>query len=67
MKEAMLTPERFAELKGVHYRTVIHWLRDGKIPGAKWFPHGKGWWNIPASALSMEKPPRKPYKRRAKK
>jgi excisionase family DNA binding protein len=35
-----ITPRQAAEAFGVHYKTVMLWLRSGKIPGRK---IGKTW------------------------
>jgi predicted site-specific integrase-resolvase len=53
----MLTAQKFAEKMGVHYRTVLNWLNKGLIPGAeeKQTPMGN-YWEIPLSALTMERP-----------
>ena len=54
-----MTATEFAKIKGVSYRTVLNWLRQGLIPGAveKISAQGK-YWEVPAAALQMEKPKR---------
>ena len=55
-----LTTRRFAEAMKVNYRTALNWLRAGLVPGAeeKEIPlnPGRTYWEIPESALTMERP-----------
>ena len=54
-----MTATEFAKRKGVSYRTVLNWLRQGLIPGAVEKQSAKGkYWEVPAAALQMEKPKR---------
>lgn len=68
----MISTTAFAEKMGIHYRTALNWLRDGLVPGAneRELPGGIGnYWEIPVTALSMERPkpgPKKGSKRRKK-
>jgi len=52
-----MTARTFADEMGVNYRTALSWLRGGLVPGAeeKTSPVGT-YWEIPDTALSMEKP-----------
>jgi hypothetical protein len=54
-----MTANEFARLMGVNYRTVLNWLEKGFVPGAieKSGPKGR-YWDIPRSALQMERPNR---------
>lgn len=63
-----LTAQQFAEAMGVHYRTVLNWLHRQLIPGAveKETPFG-AYWEIPRSALTMEKPRPGPKPKKARK
>jgi excisionase family DNA binding protein len=47
----------FAEVMGVHRRTVLQWLKRGYIPGAELKIFG-GFkvWQIPEDAVSMSTP-----------
>jgi hypothetical protein len=55
--DEFMTAQLFAEEMGVHYRTVLSWLRNGLVPGAieRETPMGN-YWQIPHEALQMEKP-----------
>lgn len=51
----MVYAREAAEILGVHVDTVLRWLRDGKIKGARKVksPHPAGFiWRIPVKALS---------------
>lgn len=55
--ERMLTAVQFANEAGISYTTVMKWLRKGLVPGAaKKEDHRGEYWDIPASALAMERP-----------
>jgi hypothetical protein len=56
-KQNFYTARAFAKEMGVNYRTVLNWLEDNLVPGAEWkaSPIGE-YWEIPASALDMERP-----------
>jgi hypothetical protein len=53
----VLTAREFAAEMGVHYRTALRWIVAGLVPGAtlRSSPFGD-YWEIPATALSMERP-----------
>jgi len=34
-KQDYYTPREIAEMMGVHYQTVMNWLRSGKLRGVK--------------------------------
>lgn len=54
-----MTASEFAKKKGVSYRTVLNWIRQGLIPGAIEKNSVKGkYWDVPSAALQMEKPKR---------
>jgi hypothetical protein len=68
----MLTAKQFAERAKVSYPTVMKWLRDDFIPGAKKVasPIFGDYWEIPASSLrlvSKRKPGPKPGTKHKKK
>lgn len=53
----MLTAVQFANEAGISYTTIMKWLRRGLVPGAaKKEDHRGEYWDIPASALAMERP-----------
>ncbi len=56
-KERLLTAVKFAEEAGISYPTIVRWLKRGLVPGAQSVdtPMGKVW-QIPESALKMERP-----------
>jgi predicted site-specific integrase-resolvase len=56
-----MTAKQFAEQMNVNYRTALNWLEDGIVPGAerRTSPIGE-YWEIPDTALSMERPKRGP-------
>lgn len=67
-KPEMISTSAFAEKMCVNYRTALNWLRAGLVPGAieHELPGGTGnYWEIPATALTMEKP--KPGPKKGKK
>lgn len=53
-----MTARQFAEAMDVEYATVVRWLKQGLVPGAelKEVMPGVKWWEIPESALEMERP-----------
>lgn len=52
-----MTAMEFARLMGVSYRTVLNWLERGLVPGAVEKSGSKGrYWQIPRTALQMERP-----------
>jgi hypothetical protein len=57
-EESFMTAVAFAEAMDVNYTTVMRWLRNDLVPGAKLeepFP-GMKVWQIPESALHMKTP-----------
>lgn len=53
-RENWLSPKEFAERRGVHYITVLEWLRAEMVPGAEKmeFPSGKHhYYRVPESAV----------------
>ncbi|HEY7184173.1 MAG TPA: hypothetical protein VIC84_22250 [Blastocatellia bacterium] len=62
----MISTSEFAKEMNVHYRTALNWLNAGLVPGAveRTLPGetGGSFWEIPASAVKMEKPKRGPKK-----
>jgi hypothetical protein len=62
----MISTSEFAKAMSVHYRTALNWLNAGLVPGAveKTLPGeaGSSYWEIPATAVKMEKPKRGPKK-----
>lgn len=54
-----MTASEFAKKKGVSYRTVLNWIRQGLVPGAVERNSAKGkYWEVPTAALQMEQPKR---------
>lgn len=53
-----MTATAFAEKMGVNFSTVMRWLRRKIVPGAvlRESPDRGKWWEIPESALQMERP-----------
>ncbi len=67
-----MTATNFAREMGISYPTVIRWLDRQLVPGAelKESPERGKWWEIPETALKMERPtpgPKKGSKRAATK
>ncbi len=65
-----MTATNFAREMGISYPTVIRWLDRQLVPGAelKESPERGKWWEIPETALKMERPtpgPKKGSKRPA--
>lgn len=48
-----MTPEEFAQIKGVSARTVQRWLKNGEIPGA--VRRRDNTWHLPADAQRVER------------
>jgi hypothetical protein len=57
-KEDFMTAVTFAEAMDVNYTTVMRWLRQGIVPGANYIEPIPGMrvWQIPESALKMQRP-----------
>ena len=54
----MLTTEQFQKHFGVAYTTVLAWLKQGRVVGAKQVATPRGpVWEIPTCALHTFKPP----------
>jgi len=53
----MFTAVKFAGEMGISYPTMVRWLKRGLVPGAtlEETPAGS-YWQIPESALTMERP-----------
>jgi predicted site-specific integrase-resolvase len=66
----MISTTNFAKRMKVNYRTALNWLRSGRVPGAveQKLPNGIIFWEIPVTALTMDRPTRgpKPGKKAAK-
>ena len=60
----MLSTTVFAKNMGVNYRTALNWLRAGIVPGAveRTLPSESTYWEIPATALKMQRPKPGPKK-----
>ena len=59
----MFTAVKFADEMGISYPTIVRWLKRNLVPGAEQVETPMGnVWQIPESALQMERPPvgRKP-------
>jgi hypothetical protein len=56
--EELMTATVFAKRMNVSYTTAIRWLKRDLVPGAKlrYDPSRGNWWEIPESALKMERP-----------
>ena len=53
----MFTAVKFAEDMGISYPTMVRWLKRGLVPGATLEETpGGSYWQIPESALKMERP-----------
>lgn len=59
-----MTAKQFAAEMGINYRTALNWLDAGLVPGAerKKSPVGD-YWEIPSTALKMERPKPGPKKK----
>jgi hypothetical protein len=57
-KGRLMTATVFAQEMGVDYSTVIRWLKRQIVPGAvlRESPERGKWWEIPETALQMERP-----------
>lgn len=53
-----MTARQFAEAMEVEYATVVRWLKKNLVPGAELreVMPGVKWWEIPYTALEMERP-----------
>ena len=53
-----MTATVFAHEMGVDYSTVMRWLKRQIVPGAilRESPERGKWWEIPETALQMERP-----------
>ena len=61
----VMTARQFSERMEVNYRTVLNWLEEGLVPGAKRKSSPIGdYWEIPPAALNMERPRRGPKARK---
>lgn len=60
----MISTSVFAEKMAVNYRTALNWLRAGLVPGAveRVLPNNITYWEIPITALEMERPKPGPKK-----
>ncbi len=57
----LMTARQFAERMDVNYRTALNWLEAGLVPGAERKQSLIGdHWEIPETALKMERPKRGP-------
>ena len=57
----MMTARQFAEQMSINYRTALNWLEASLVPGAERKPSPVGeYWEIPDTALKMERPKRGP-------
>jgi hypothetical protein len=57
----VMTAKQFAEQMKVNYRTALNWLEASLVPGAERKPSPVGeYWEIPDTALKMERPKRGP-------
>jgi predicted site-specific integrase-resolvase len=63
-KPTMISTTDFAKKMQVNYRTALNWLRAGRVPGAveQKLPNGIVYWEIPTTALAMQKPKPGPKK-----
>ena len=53
-----MTPQEFADEKGVAYTTVMTWLGKGIVPGAEKVDYPRGAvWEIPRSVAATFTPP----------
>lgn len=62
-----MTAVQFAKEIGASYPTVVGWLSQGIVPGARKMSDARGeYWQIPEDALKMERPRRGPKPKKAK-
>lgn len=67
-KVEMMTTRQFAERMEINYRTALNWLEAGLVPGAERKVSLIGeYWEIPSTALTMDRPKRGPKKKGSKK
>jgi hypothetical protein len=58
-KPRMLTARKFAQEMKISYTTIMAWLDAGIVPGAALADDERGpYWQIPETALKMERPKR---------
>jgi hypothetical protein len=67
--DKFMTAVEFAQAMDYDYSTIMRWLREGIVPGAKFVEVSGnfGVWQIPQSALTEIKLPRPGRKKSAKK
>ena len=67
-KGKLVTPRQYAEMRGVAYTTVMHWLQGGKVEGSVKHetPHGH-YWELPDDTPRPKKLSGRPKKEGAKK
>ncbi len=59
-KKKPMTVQQFCELMSIHRNTLMAWIRDGRVPGAKKNEDGPvRYWEIPESAATKIKRPRR--------
>jgi len=60
----MISTSDFAKRMKVNYRTALNWLKAGRVPGAveHKLPNGIVYWDIPTTALAMDRPKPGPKK-----
>ena len=51
-----MTANEFARRMGITYETALKWLNQGRVPGAALQNNGNRYWDIPETALQMERP-----------
>jgi hypothetical protein len=66
-KGKLVTPIEFAEIHDVAYTTVMYWLKNDRIPGAKKLDTPRGpYWMVPDDAPRPPKLSGRPKKTAAK-
>jgi hypothetical protein len=56
-KGRVMTAKQFAQEMGINYRTALNWLDAGIVPGARKKESLVGeYWEVPESALKMDRP-----------
>jgi hypothetical protein len=66
-KVEIMTAKQFAIEMGINYRTALNWLEAGLVPGAERKTLPIEYWEIPSTALQMERPKPGPKPKAAKK
>ena len=62
-KEKLVTPKEYAEIHGVAYTTVMHWLQTGKVEGAVKHQTPRGpYWELPLDTPRPKKLSGRPKK-----